>query len=430
MQETETHSFNFSNKIELNFEGGELTSDTGLLLFHEFCEHFGVLGLLKDLLPENRDGTFEHEKPEILYQELIRIMGGYPTNNAAKDLQFDPVFREIHGKIASASTCTRLEKTFDINDLKNLQRLQTKLMDHAYSIEKPEEVWLDLDTTYDPASSNMEGATYNTHYGTTGFSPLICTDGKTGDLIKAHLRSGNTHCSKKVVPFMHPLLRRYKSLKIKVKSRMDSAFATPKIYKLYEQQNALYYIKLKRNAVLQRLADDLVPTENYITREELFVEGRYKAGSWDKERRALFHIHWPEGKFFPEYAAIVTNDELLAPENGIKFYRGLAKMEKDIEESKNGFSSDHLSHKSFVSNIVQFQIFILAHLIVNLFRRFTFPEDKKKSTITTIRLNLQKIAAKVVKNSRKLIFKCASSCPYRELFLTVLRNIQALPRFG
>jgi hypothetical protein len=314
--------------------------------------------------------------------------------------------------------------------LKNFQILQNKLIDRAYSLEKPKEVIFDLDTTYDLASANLEGSNYNTHYKATGFSPLLCIDAITGDMIKSHLRSGNTHCSNKVVPFLKPILIRYQKKGIKMRVRMDSAFASPKIFELCEEFEAIYAIRLRRNAVLEKKAMALVTQDDWENKNEIFTEIQYKAKSWNKERRILLHIHWPEGKMFPEYAPIVTNDQITSPEEVILFYRGRAKMERDIDESKNGFSSDHLSHKSFDSNMVRYQLFTLAQLIINLFRRFTFPEKQKNFLITTIRLMVIKLAGKVVKNGRKLIFKCASCCPHKDLFLSILRNVQALPRFG
>ena len=434
MQKNNTQSFEFSKKIKLNFEGGEISSDAGLLVVHEFCEKFGVQKLLKNLLPENRNKIVIHDKPEILYQEIIRIIGGYQSNNFAKYLQNDPTFKNIHEKIASSSTCCRLEKEFSIKDLKQLQKLQNKLLDQAYELEKPKEVFLDLDTTYDPASGKIEGSTYNTHYGETGYSPLFCTDGKTGDIIKAHLRPGNTACSKKVVPFIKPLLKRYRSLNIIVKSRMDSGFAAPEIYDLYEKNaNTYYYIKLKKNAVLDKKVNDILEKHKIeqTKKKEIFTDIKYKTKkSWQKERRVLLHIHLDEDKLIPDYAAIVTNDEEIIPEDGIKFYRGRSRIEKHIEESKNGFSSDHLSHKSFVSNMVKFQLFILAQLIINIFRRLTFPEKESTFSIASIRIFILKIGAKVIINSRNLVFKCSSCFPYAKLFLTILKNIQTLPRFG
>jgi len=434
MQKSKPVSFKFSSKVKINFEGGRLSSDSGLLLIHEFCEQFGVQGRMKELFPENREGSFKHSKSEILYQELIRIIAGYPSNNTASFLQHDPVFQEIHGEIASPSTCCRLEKEFTIEDLKAFQTLQTKLLELAYEIEKPKDVILDLDTTYDPASPDMQGSNFNRHYGTTGFSPLICTDSLTGDMIKANLRPGNTHCSKKVMPFLTPIFEWYQKQNIAVKSRMDSAFASPKIYRICEQFNAKYIIRMRRNAVLKRKVDEftreMLTKEEWEKREEIFTEIQYKAKSWKKSRRILLHIYWPEGELFPQYAPFVTNLEEYDIETCIKFYRGRAKMERDIDESKNGFSSDHLSQQSFTSNQVRYQIFIMAQLIVNLFRRFTFPEKQRPWLIQTIRQFLTKVASKAVKNGRDVIFKCASCCPHQDLFLKILENIQSLPRFG
>ena len=434
MQKSKPVSFNFSSKVKINFEGGRLSSDSGLLLVHEFCEQFGVQECMKELFPEDREGSFKHSKAEILYQELIRIIGGYPSNNTASFLQHDPVFQEIHGEIASPSTCCRMEQKFAKKDLEAFRQLQTKLLDMAYEIDKPQEVLLDIDTTYDPASANIEGANYNQHYGETGFSPLICTDSLTGDMIKASLRPGNTHCSKNAVPFLTPVLQRYQGLGISVKTRWDSAFACPKIYRMCEEFRAEYIIRMRRNAVLKRKMEAFVreelSEEEIRNRTEVFTEVLYKAKSWKKARRVLLHIYWPEGELFPQYAPFVTNLEEYDIETCIKFYRGRAKMERDIDESKNGFSSDHLSQQSFTSNQVRYQIFILAQLIVNLFRRLTFPQKQRPWLIQTIRQFLTKIASKAVKNGRDIIFKCASCCPHQDLFLKILENIQALPRFG
>lgn len=429
--------FSFAPGVQFNFEGGRLSSDSGLLLVHEFCERLGVRELLKELFPETREGSFKHSKSDILYQELIRIIAGYPSNNAANFLKQDPVFQEIHKSgsgIASSATCCRLEKTFNLVDLQNFRVLQKEIRKRSYELEKPESVVLDLDTTYDPASSSLEGANYNTHYKETGFSPLVCTEANTGDMIKADLRPGNTHCSKNVVPFLAPLLKEYQSLNILVHSRMDSAFASPEIFEVHEEYDAKYTIRLRRNAVLQREADrffrEFVTDEEKQTRRTVFFEIQYKAMSWKKARRVIIRLHWEQGKLFPAYTPFVTNSEEYDMRKCVEFYQGRAKAERDIDESKNGFSSDHLSAHSFISNRVRYQLFILAHLLVNFFRRFTFPKEQRNWTIQTIRQCLTKIASRAVKNSRTILFKLASGCPFQDLFLKIFKSTQALPRFG
>jgi hypothetical protein len=364
----------------------------------------------------------------------MRIIAGYPSNNTAFFLQKDPIFQKIHSKagIASSSTCCRLEKTFNITDLKNLQEVQKKLRKKSYFLEKLKEIIIDIDTTYDPASSNLHGANFNTHYQTTGFSPLLCFDGITRDVIKGDLRPGNTYCSKNSEKFLLPLLKEYKKENIKISLRGDSGFAKPEIYTLCEKFKTKYFIKLKMN--LKEVKDAFAEKQESFSDEELknlketekevFFEAECKAASWEKRRRILCRIQWKGEQLFPVCSAIVTNNLDISPKDGFYFYNQRATVENSIEEGKNGFSWDHLSHKCFNQNRAKFQVFLLAYQITNFFKRFCVPVEREKSSIQTLRILLLKVASKLVKGGRKFIFKCASSFPYQKLWKETLQNIQ------
>ena len=432
MPNTTPLSFVCNRKIFLNFEGGEMSSDTGMLLMHEFCDSLGVKKLLERSLPECRQGVRIHKKPEIIYQEIFRIIAGYPSNNTAFFLKEDPIFQKIHPSgVASSATCCRMEQSFSVPDLKGFQHLQERLLEKSYELESPEKMIFDLDTTYDPASSNLHGANYNAHYKETGFSPLVCFNGINGDMIKGDLRPGNTHCSKNVVPFFSPILKRYAKKDIPLRTRADSAFATPQIYEMHERQNAEYYIKMKMNAVLKVFFKEEVKKweveEGFEklrqSEREVFFECKYGAQSWGTKRRILARIQWKGDELFPVYSAIVTNDQQIPPKDGFAFYNGRATIENSIEEGKNGFSWDHLSHKNFEQNRVKFQVFLTAALLTNLFRRLCVPVQKEKSTIQTLRIILFKVASRLVKGGRKFFFKCASSFPFQALWKKTLENI-------
>ncbi|MBQ1484989.1 MAG: transposase, partial [Muribaculaceae bacterium] len=77
----------------------------------------------------------------------------------------------------------------------------------AYSIEKPEHVLFDLDSTLLAAYGAQEGEAFNYHYQAHGYHPLLCFDGLTGDLLKVELRPGTQYCSKGAAAFMLPLSR-------------------------------------------------------------------------------------------------------------------------------------------------------------------------------------------------------------------------------
>ncbi|WP_029201498.1 transposase, partial [Oribacterium sp. NK2B42] len=54
------------------------------------------------------------------------------------------------------------------------------------------------------------------------------------------------------------------------------------------------------------------------------------------------------------------------------------------------------------------------------------PMKFRKLQADTIRMKLIKIAAKVVRSARYMVFKLCSSCPYQEEFIETLSNIRQL----
>ncbi|HET0009107.1 TPA: transposase, partial [Streptococcus pneumoniae] len=71
--------------------------------------------------------------------------------------------------------------------------------------------------------------------------------------------------------------------------RMDSGFATPKLYDLIEKTGQYYLIKLKKNTVLSRLGDLSLPCPQdedlTILPHSAYSETLYQAGSWSHKRR-------------------------------------------------------------------------------------------------------------------------------------------------
>lgn len=80
-------------------------------------------------------------------------------------------------------------------------------MDKVYSIDMPNQIILDIDSTNFETYGNQYGSAYNSHYSANGYHPLLVFDGLTGDLLKAELRSGNVYTSRKTVAFIGPLLK-------------------------------------------------------------------------------------------------------------------------------------------------------------------------------------------------------------------------------
>src|SRR5687767_1936292 len=70
--------FKFQPRISLDFEGGALSSDAGLVVLRELDEHLGLTAGLEGLLEDHRDPRYvQHASAGLVRQRLYQIAAGY-----------------------------------------------------------------------------------------------------------------------------------------------------------------------------------------------------------------------------------------------------------------------------------------------------------------------------------------------------------------
>lgn len=432
-----TVSLESNKKIKINFNGGELSSDGGLLLIKEFAARIGLTKLVKKLFKTNDHTEFRiHKDPENLMQMVYQIIAGYFTDDCSDELTDDPVMNTILEKdgLASQPTISRFVNRMDEDTLGQFTRIQTKMQETVYSIQTPEMMLFDFDTTLLNAYGKQEGVAFNYHYQSEGYHPIFCFDGLTGDLLGAELREGTQYCSNGAGDFLFPILQKYRSKypSMPLYARGDSGFAAPEVYAALERNACKYAIRLKENAKLRQLAavEDEALTRatrnNHVDYAVEYGEFMYKAGSWEESRRVCFKIEKPYGQFIHLYTFVVTTMEDLKPYQVLQYYCGRGKMENFIKEGKSGFDFSSVSSSSMIVNANRLQLHTLAYNLFNWFRRLVLPAKMRKLRIDAIRLKLLKVAARAIRSARYLIFKLCSSCPYKQEFYEALENIRRL----
>ena len=235
-----TFSLQSNRQIKINFDGGDLSSDAGLLLIKEFISKLGIERLLNRSFKINDSAVFRyHTDRDNLLQMIYMIMTGYFEDDASDELTKDPIFKAVLEKSALASqpTVSRFFNRMDEDTLKQFQEISQILRKRIYSIQMPQAVILDLDSTLLAAYGKQEGRAFNFHYRSNGYHPLVCYDGITGDLIKIHLRDGVAYSCTGVTDFLQPILDEYLNdyPTIHLLLRGDSGFATPDLYKQCEE---------------------------------------------------------------------------------------------------------------------------------------------------------------------------------------------------
>lgn len=425
-----------NKKFRINFDGGDLSSDAGLLLLNEFISKMGFDKILRDTFRTNDTATYRwHTDYDNLMQIILQIFSAYFSDDCADELTKDPVFTAILDKpaLASQPTISRFHNRMDKDTLEQFYDIGRALRREAYAIEMPNAVLMDLDSTLLDTYGKQEGEAFNYHYSAHGYHPLLCYDGITRDLIRAKLRKGSDYSCKDVCEFMQPVFDEYLNdyPDISLLLRGDSGFATPDLYEQCETNGTSYVIRLKENKTLRKLACDLdaelseITSANMVDYAVVYGEFYYQAGSWDYPRRVVCKIEKPTGQIVHMNTFIVTNMDS-SPERLIKFYCKRGSMENFIKEGKNGFDFAAVSSSSEIVNANRFQIHVLAYNLFNWFRQIALPESMRSSMVDTIRLKLIKIAVKVVRSARRVIFKLCSSCPYKDIFYQTLENIRRL----
>lgn len=252
-----TLSLESNRQIKINFDGGDLSSDAGLLLIKEFVSKPGIDNLLGKVFKTNDSALFRyHTDQKNLLQMIYMIIAGYFEDDTSDELTNDPVFKSVLEKdtLASQPTVSRFFNRMDEDTLNQLLMIGRILRKRVYRIQMPQAVILDLDSTLLDAYGKQEGRAFNFHYQSNGYHPLVCYDGMTGDLVKIQLRDETEYSSTGVVDFLQPILDEYLNdyPAIRILLRGDSGFATPDLYKQCEENGTSYVIRLKENGILRK----------------------------------------------------------------------------------------------------------------------------------------------------------------------------------
>ena len=68
--------------VEVDFDGGTLTSDGGLLLLREVDKRLGLIDRIDQVIPDPRDPLYTaHPQAEILTSRIFGIAAGYEDAN-------------------------------------------------------------------------------------------------------------------------------------------------------------------------------------------------------------------------------------------------------------------------------------------------------------------------------------------------------------
>ena len=431
--------FGFQPKLVVDFAGGTLTGDAGVVLLREFDEQLQLSADVIARVVDARDARYvTHDLGALLRQRLYQIVAGYEDVNDADRLRHDPAFLVVAGNgrepLGSQPTLSRLENAVEWPTIQRLARTGVDwFCAHAYGPdEHPADLVLDLDSTDDPTHGTQQLALFHGYYDQHMYHPLVWFEGRTGLLLRTRLRPGRDPSAACVVDdlrhLLGPLRRRFPHTPIFL--RGDAGMATPAVEAKLEAEGIRYVLGIGTNRVFKaRVAGLVTQAQARYERTSRAVHVRtsfwHQAKRWPHRRRILVKIDVTAQGLNVRF--MVTNRRGRATDL-VAWYDDRGTSENWIKELKLDIHADRLSCHRFRANAFRLQLHSLALLLLAYFRRNVLVGTRlATATIGTIRLQLLKVAGRVCQSVRRLWFHLASHWPGQSLFTSCHRALARAP---
>lgn len=415
--------------VQLDFNGADYSSDGGVLLLREVENQLGLLHEIGATIKDDRDVRYvKHSVLDMLMQRVGQIACGYEDADDCDDLRNDPIFKIFAGRspqtdhaLASQPTQSRFENSIARRYLYKLTHVFIDNFIRSYETE-PEVIVIDFDDTEDKVHGDQQLALFNGFFNEYCFMPLHIYEGLSGKLIGTLLRPGKRMSGKQVLAILKRLVNKLRQAwpNTIIIFRGDSHFSSPEVFSWIEQQSNVHFVTgLTGNNVLQNMIKHIVKKaqeryDSFGKDIKLFHSFYYKAGSWDKPRRVIVKVEINEkGKNIRFIATDLQKAKATILYKEVYCARG--KAELNIKEHKLYLKSDRTSCTSFFAN--QFRLFLhsAAYVLMHALRENVLKHTQwSNSTLSTIRLRLFKIGARVRELKTRIRVEFPASCPVKD----------------
>jgi hypothetical protein len=254
------------SEVVVNFDGGDVCSDGGLLLLRKANVRLGLTRTMSLCMhDERRPDLVTHTFENMLCQRIFGIAAGYEDCNDAGSLRYDAVHQLAVGYepsaghlLASQPTLSRFETSATNVSNELMQQGLVYLFAKAHK-RKLKVIRLSMDTTHDPVHGYQQLSCFNGYYGMNCFAPLfIFSD--DGFPLSAVLRPGSPNPAEDALRILKKLqkdLRKYFP-NVRLELKADAAFADPELFEFCEQNNITYFIATRSHAGLAYHAQELI----------------------------------------------------------------------------------------------------------------------------------------------------------------------------
>jgi hypothetical protein len=410
-------------KLQVNFGGGAVSSDGGLLLLREVDRRLKLTERVAAVLHDPRDpDLITHPLVDLMRQRIYGIAQGYEDLNDHERLREDVLLQSVlerQDALGSAPTLCRMENRARRAEGWALHREMVETFIASFE-QPPEELVLDFDATDDPVHGKQEGRFFHGYHDHYCFLPLYVFCGE--QLLVAYLRPSKIDEAKHAGAILKLLVKRLRQAwpAVRIILRGDSGFCRRRILRWCERNAVCYCVGLAQNSRLnamtephrERLARQFAATQ---VKQREFADLRYGARTWKTERRVIARLEHTDKGDNPRY--IVTNREGEPAALYEQLYCARGEMENRIKEAQLGLFADRTSCHYFIANQFRLLLSSFAYILIERLRTLGLAGTEfARLQATTLRAKFLKIGALIIRNTRRVRVLLSSAFPYQDIF--------------
>lgn len=417
-------------KLSVGFDGGQLSSDAGVLLLRNVESRLGIAWRLSKCLKDKRDpDLILHTVEEMLRLRMFAIASGYEDADDCDSLRYDPIFKMAVGRLpesgeplCSQPTMSRLENAPSKIEIARMMAAMADQFCESYR-RAPASITLDIDDTFDAVHGDQQLSLFNAHYDERCFLPIHIYEGTTGKPVAVILRPGKTPAGVEVRTILKHVIGRICGHwpKVKILVRGDSHYGRIEVMEWCEQQGVDYIFGFAGNAVLKAMTEeaaDMLCVERATSsaaKLRSFAMLSYAAKSWNKERRLAARIEATQKGLDIRY--VVTSLKGTAKHLYETVYCGRGQAENFIKWHKAQLASDRTSCRDPKANQFRLILHTAAYWLMLTMRNAIAKRSLLSvAEFATLRLRLLKIAARVIEGAARIRVFLPTACPDRTIF--------------
>lgn len=428
-----------SRTVSANFDGGNLSSDAGLLLLRRVDEKLGLTRRLAGCIRDERDqDKVAISIAEMLCQRVLGIAVGYEDCNDHDSLRSDPMMKMATNRppqsgrdLASQPTLSRFENSVGSTELMRMEELLLDVFVSSYRGKPVRRLVIDADATDDPAHGQQEFECFHGYYDCHCYLPLlvyVTADDSEQELVASVLRPGNVHAGHRLVSVLKRVVARLSEAfpDAQMVFRGDAGMGGPGVYDFCEDAGIDYVISLAKNSRLLTLGEDYLRNATAVYEEtgkkvRLFEELRYAADSWKCERRVVLKAEVVSLGDNPRF--VVTNIASMSAQELYEFYCERGDVENRIKELKGDLYSGRTSCHRFLANQFRLILHSAAFVLLQALRKLLAGTEFAAAQVSTLRTRLLKVAVRVRETTRRIWLMMPTSYPLKEVWMCVASRL-------